>query len=105
MRQARFSIGQCIHHRLFDYRGVIIDVDAVFQGTDAWYEQVATTRPPKNEPWYRVLVHDASHETYVAERNLEADRTPAPTRWWISFLPVSVMAPTAAPEEQTRPWP
>jgi heat shock protein HspQ len=80
MRQARFSIGQCIHHRLFDYRGVIIDVDAVFQGTDAWYEQVATTRPPKNEPWYRVLVHDASHETYVAERNLEADRTPAPIR-------------------------
>ena len=80
MRQARFSIGQCIHHRLFDYRGVIVDVDAVFQGTDAWYEQVARTRPPKNEPWYRVLVHDASHETYVAERNLEADRAPAPIR-------------------------
>ena len=78
MRQARFSIGQCIHHRLFDYRGVIVDVDAVFQGTDAWYEQVARTRPPKNEPWYRVLVHDASHETYVAERNLEPAPDTAP---------------------------
>ena len=80
MRQAKFSIGQCIHHRLFAYRGVIVDVDAVFQGTDAWYEQVARTRPPKNEPWYRVLVHDAGHETCVAERNLEADREPAPIR-------------------------
>ena len=78
MQKAKFSIGQCIQHRLFDYRGVIADVDPVFLGTDAWYEQVARTRPPKEEPWYRVLVHDAGHETYVAERNLAADLSPAP---------------------------
>ena len=78
MQQAKFTIGQCIHHRLFDYRGVIVDVDPVFQGTDEWYEQVARSRPPKDEPWYRVLVHEAGHETYVAERNLEPDRSPAP---------------------------
>ena len=78
MHKAKFSIGQCIQHRLFDYRGVIADVDPVFLGTDAWYEQVARTRPPKDEPWYRVLVHDAGHETYVAERNLVADQSPAP---------------------------
>jgi heat shock protein HspQ len=78
MHKAKFSIGQCIQHRLFDYRGVIADVDPVFLGTDAWYEQVARTRPPRDEPWYRVLVHDAGHETYVAERNLVADQSPAP---------------------------
>lgn len=70
---AKFSIGQLITHKLFDYRGVIIDVDANFQGTDEWYEQVALSRPPKNQPWYQVLVHNESLETYVAERNLLAD--------------------------------
>ena len=71
--KTKFSVGQLIHHRLFDYRGVIYDVDPVFQGSEEWYDKVALTRPPKNEPWYRVLVHNAFHETYVAERNLEAD--------------------------------
>ncbi len=71
--QAKFSIGQPIQHRLFDYRGVIYDVDPVFLGTDEWYEQVARSRPPKDEPWYRVLVHGSENETYVAQRNLEAD--------------------------------
>lgn len=78
--EAKFHIGQLIHHRLFDYRGVIVDVDPVFQGSEEWYAQVARSRPPKDEPWYRVLVHDAEHETYVAERNLEADPSGAPIR-------------------------
>ncbi|MEM7483503.1 MAG: heat shock protein HspQ [Acidobacteriota bacterium] len=71
--QARFSIGQLVHHRLFDYRGVIFDVDPVFQGTDEWYEKVAKSRPPKSDPWYHVLVDGEEHTTYVAERNLEPD--------------------------------
>jgi heat shock protein HspQ len=78
--EARFHIGQLVHHRMFDYRGVIVDVDPVFQGSDEWYEQVARSRPPKNKPWYRVLVHDGEHETYVAERNLEPDTSDAPIR-------------------------
>jgi len=72
---AKFSPGQIIHHKRFDYRGVIVDVDPVFQGTDEWYEQVALSRPPKDEPWYHVLVHDNPIETYVAERNLEEDHS------------------------------
>jgi heat shock protein HspQ len=76
--RAKFFIGQLVHHRRFDYRGVIIDVDATFQGSDAWYDQVARTRPPKDRPWYRVLVDGAEHETYVAERHLEADREGTP---------------------------
>jgi heat shock protein HspQ len=78
MKQAKFSIGQCIQHRLFDYRGVIVDVDAEFLGSDEWYDEVARSRPPKDEPWYHVLVHDADNETYVAERNLEPDQTYEP---------------------------
>jgi len=39
--KAKFSVGDVVHHRLFDYRGVIIDVDRNFQSTEEWYEQVA----------------------------------------------------------------
>ena len=66
-------MGDLIQHRLFDYRGVIVDVDPVFMLSDEWYEQVARSRPPKDRPWYRVLVHNSSDETYVAERNLTHD--------------------------------
>ena len=78
MKQAKFSIGQCVHHRLFDYRGVVVDVDPEFQGTDDWYETVARSQPPKDEPWYHVLVHNADNETYVAERNLTVDNSNEP---------------------------
>ena len=71
--QAKYSIGDVVHHKLFDYRGVIVDIDPDFQLTDEWYEVVARSRPPKNEPWYHVLVHEATNSTYVAEQNLEPD--------------------------------
>ena len=69
----KFSVGELVHHRLFDYRGVIADVDQDFCGTQEWYEAVAKSRPPKNRPWYHVLVHGSEHTTYVAEQNLEQD--------------------------------
>lgn len=69
----KFSVGDIIHHRLFDYRGVIVDVDRNYQGTEEWYEIVAKSRPLKNRPWYHVLVHESDHSTYVAEQNLEPD--------------------------------
>ena len=77
---AKFSVGQLIQHALFGYRGVIIDVDPGFQLSDEWYEQVARTRPPKDQPWYHVLVHDSDSITYVAERNLEPDPSQEPIR-------------------------
>lgn len=80
MQQAKFTIGQCIHHKLFDYRGVIVDADPVFQGTGEWYDAVARSRPPKDEPWYRVLVDNSDHATYVAEQNLADDDTDDPVR-------------------------
>ena len=76
--QPQFFIGQCIHHRKFDYRGVIVDVDAEFSGTEEWYQQVALSRPPKDRPWYHVLVHNSDRMTYVAERHLEQDSSGEP---------------------------
>ena len=74
---ARFRVGQLIQHRLFHYRGVIVDADPEFSNSEAWYEHMAKSRPPKDKPWYHVLVHDGDHVTYVAERNLEADSSAA----------------------------
>ena len=76
--QAQFRVGQLVHHKLFDYRGAIIDVDPEYLGTEEWYRTMAQSRPPKNRPWYHVLVHNAVHQTYVAEQNLEPDLSGEP---------------------------
>lgn len=78
--RTQFAVGDLIHHRLFDYRGVIVDVDPDFHGTKEWYQAVAKSHPPKDKPWYHVLVHESFHTTYVAERNLEAD---------VSLIPIN----------------
>jgi heat shock protein HspQ len=71
--KAKFCVGHLIHHKLFDYRGIILDVDLEFKSTDEWYEEVARSRPPKDEPWYHVLIHQKGYQTYVAEQNLQLD--------------------------------
>ena len=71
MSDPKFTIGQIVHHRRFDYRGVVYDIDPEFSGTEQWYDEVAKSRPPKDQPWYRVLVDRGQRETYVAERHLE----------------------------------
>lgn len=76
--RANFSVGQLVTHRLFEYRGVVVDVDPHFLGGEDWYQQMAHTRPPKDRPWYHVLVDGQVHRTYVAERNLEPDQSGAP---------------------------
>ncbi len=76
--RVKFSVGELIHHRLFGYRGVIIDVDQNFQASEEWYKAVAKSRPPKNRPWYHVLVHQSEASTYVAEQNLEPDDSVEP---------------------------
>jgi heat shock protein HspQ len=78
--EARFAVGQVVRHRMFGYRGVIFDVDPECRASEAWYEQMALSRPPRDRPWYHVLVHDAQHTTYVAERNLEIDDSGEPIR-------------------------
>jgi len=78
MKQSHFYIGQIIYHKLFDYRGIIVDVDFKFSGTDTWYDQVAHSRPSKDQPWYKVLVDNATHETYVAEQNLDVSDESSP---------------------------
>ena len=74
----QYYIGQIIEHNKFGYRGVIYDADAQFEGSEEWYETVAISRPPKNAPWYHVLVDGEETTTYVAERHLKATENLAP---------------------------
>ena len=66
-----FHIGQIVNHTRFNYRGVIFAVDLKFESSEEWYQNVALSSPPKDKPWYHVLIDNAQHTTYVAERHLE----------------------------------
>ena len=68
-----FYIGQIVAHRRFGYRGAIYDADPRFMLSDEWYNRVALSRPPKEHPWYYVLVDNLEQTTYAAERNLASD--------------------------------
>jgi heat shock protein HspQ len=72
MAVARFFVGQLVDHMKFGYRGVVFGVDPEFNLSEEWYEQVARSRPPKDQPWYQVMVDGAANTTYVAERHLQA---------------------------------
>lgn len=66
----KYHVGQIVDHVKFGYRGVIYDVDAQFSASEEWYDSVAKSKPPKDAPWYHVLVDGSDTTTYVAERNL-----------------------------------
>ncbi|MCP4446166.1 MAG: heat shock protein HspQ [Myxococcales bacterium] len=75
---SQFRSGQIVIHKRYGYRGVIVSVDDIFEGSEDWYEAVAVTRPAKDRPWYHVLVDESAYETYVAEAHLMTDFSDEP---------------------------
>lgn len=82
----KYYIGQVVEHNKFGYRGVIYDADAQFEGSEDWYETVAKSRPPKDAPWYHVLVDGQEATTYVAERHLQASNNVDPIQHYLLDL-------------------
>jgi len=75
---ALFDLGTIVRHKLYHYRGVIVALDPHCMAGDKWY-YANKTQPSKEQPWYRVLVHDSGGlSTYVAQSNLEADLSGEP---------------------------
>jgi heat shock protein HspQ len=73
---AHFSIGDVVRHRLFEFRGVIFDVDPVFANTEEWYQAIPEEiRPSKDQPFYHLLAENAEHSyiAYVSQQNLLPD--------------------------------
>lgn len=80
-RSAKFSIGQVVRHRFFPFRGVIFDVDPVFNNTEEWWLSIpAQIRPRKDQPFYHLLAEneDNSYVAYVSEQNLLVDDSGQP---------------------------
>jgi heat shock protein HspQ len=80
-RRARFSIGEVVRHRIFPFRGVIYDVDPVFDNTEEWYEAIPKeVRPSKDQPFYHLLAENeaTTYEAYVSEQNLLPDASGEP---------------------------
>jgi heat shock protein HspQ len=79
--QARFAIGDVVRHRIFDFRGVVFDVDPVFTNSDEWYEAIPEAiRPSKDQPVYHLLAENAetTYVAYVSQQNLIADESDEP---------------------------
>ncbi len=81
--EAKFRIGQVVKHRLFPFRGVIFDVDPVFNNTEEWWLAIPEhLRPRKDQPFYHLLAEndETEYEAYVSEQNLLIDETGKPVR-------------------------
>ena len=82
-RLARFKIGDVVKHRVFPFRGVVFDVDPVFDNTEEWLASIPEdVRPHKDQPFYHLLAENAetTYVAYVSEQNLLADETGQPCR-------------------------
>ena len=66
-----FKAGDIIHHRRYDYRGVVVGWDPSCRADETWYQR-NQTQPERNQPWYHVLVDGSDATTYVAQENLIA---------------------------------
>ena len=80
---ARFTIGQVVRHRIHPFRGVVFDVDPVFDNTEEWWMAIPEDRrPAKDQPYYHLLAENAESEyiAYVSEQNLLPDESGEPLR-------------------------
>jgi heat shock protein HspQ len=78
---ARFAIGDVVRHRLFDFRGVVFDIDPVFANSEEWYQAIPEeVRPRKDQPFYHLLAENAesSYIAYVSQQNLLKDEEAGP---------------------------
>ena len=81
MPLARFAIGDVVRHRLFDFRGIIFDVDPEFANSEEWYEAIPEAlRPAKEQPFYHLLAEntETTYIAYVSQQNLVVDESDEP---------------------------
>jgi heat shock protein HspQ len=79
--RSRFGIGDVVRHRLFDFRGVVFDIDPVFANSEEWFESIPEDiRPRRDQPFYHLLAEneDSSYVAYVSQQNLVNDGEAGP---------------------------
>jgi len=81
MPSARFAIGAVVRHRIFDFRGVVFDVDPEFANSEEWYEAIPEDlRPARDQPFYHLLAENSetAYVAYVSQQNLVVDDSDEP---------------------------
>ena len=82
-RLAKFKLGEVVKHRVFPFRGVVFDIDPVFNNTEEWWLSIPEdVRPRKDQPFYHLFAENAETEyvAYVSEQNLLPDASGEPVR-------------------------
>ena len=82
-KQAKFSIGDIVKHKYFNFRGVIYDIDFEFNNSEKWYRSIPKdVRPRKDQPFYHLLAenNEITYEAYVSEQNLIMDNSGEPVQ-------------------------
>ena len=72
-----------MRHRIFPFRGVVFDIDPVFDNTEEWWQSIPEdVRPSKDQPFYHLFAENAESEyiAYVSEQNLLPDDSDVPLR-------------------------
>jgi heat shock protein HspQ len=83
VRSAKYSVGQVVRHRVHPFRGIIFDIDPVFNNTEEWWQAIpAEIRPHKDQPFYHLFAENDETEyvAYVSEQNLLPDTSGTPIR-------------------------
>ena len=83
LRQAKYAVGQVVKHRVHPFRGIIYDIDPVFDNTEEWWLSIPEDiRPRKDQPFYHLLAENSETEytAYVSEQNLLPDSSGNPLR-------------------------
>ena len=78
MIETKFSIGQLVKHKFLPFRGVIYDVDPIFNNTEEWYQSIPKDfRPKKDQPFYHLFAENGQifYNAYVSEQNLLIDES------------------------------
>ena len=76
-----FCIGDVVRHRLYPFRGVIVDVDPEFDNTEEWYASIPEdVRPAREQPFYYLLAENSEtyYSAYVSQQNLLSDMENGP---------------------------
>ena len=71
-----YCIGDVVRHRLYPFRGVIVDVDPEFDNTEEWYAAIPEDiRPEREQPFYYLLAENSEtyYSAYVSQQNLLSD--------------------------------
>ena len=63
IQKAKFSIGDIVKHKHFEFRGVIYDVDFEFNNSEEWYQSIPKNVRPRKK--YIHLLLSISHPMSV----------------------------------------